>query len=59
MNRENHVVDKVTLFKNVLSFQNLMVRIGKILCTKVVCRIAVVGNFPALWFIFIIFLASG
>ena len=36
----------------------LMVRIGKILCAKVVRWIAVVGNFPTLWLIFIIFRTS-
>ena len=54
-NRKNLVVKEVALFEKVLAFQKLMVRIGKILCTRVVCQIAVVGNFPALWLIFVIF----
>ena len=36
-----------------------MVRIGKTLCAKVVHRIAVIGNFPALWLIFVVFPAFG
>ena len=32
-----------------------MVWIGKTLCAKVVRRIAVVGNFLALWLIFVVF----
>ena len=35
-----------------------MVRIGKTLCANVVRRIAVVGNFPALWLIFVVFPVS-
>ena len=58
-NRENHVVDEVALFEKVLDFQKLMVRIGKILFAKVVHWIAVVGRFPALWLVFIVFPASG
>jgi hypothetical protein len=48
VNRENLVVEKVALFEKVLAFRKLMVRIGKILQAKVVCRIAVVGKFLAL-----------
>ena len=54
-NRKNLVVDEVSFFKKALAFWKLMVRIGKTLCAKVVLRIAVVGNFPALWLIFVIF----
>ena len=50
-NRKNLVIDKVSLFEKALAFWKLMVRIGKILCAKVVCWIAVVGNFPALWLV--------
>jgi hypothetical protein len=35
-NRENHVVEEVSLYEKVLAFQKLMVRIGKILRAKVV-----------------------
>jgi hypothetical protein len=66
MNRKNLVVDEialfekaVALFEKVQAFQKLMVRIGKTLCAKVVRRIAVVGNFPALCLIFVVFLALG
>ena len=58
-NRENHVVEEVSLYEKVLAFQKLMVRIGKILRAKVVWRIAVVGNFPTLWLVLVVFLASG
>ena len=54
-NQKNLVVDEVSLFEKELAFWKLMVRIGKILCAKVVRRIAVVGDFPALWFVFVIF----
>jgi hypothetical protein len=54
-NRKNLVVDEVALLENAFAFLKLMVRIGKTLCAKVVRRIAVVGNFPALWLIFVIF----
>jgi hypothetical protein len=59
MNRKNLVVDKVALFKKAQAFRKLMVRIGKTLCIKVVCRITAVGNFPALWVIFVVFPAFG
>ena len=58
-NRKNLVVDEVSFFKKALAFWKLMVRIGKTLCAKVVLRIAVVGNFPALCIIFVIFPALG
>ena len=35
INQKNLVVDEVTLFKKVLAFWKLMLRIGKILCAKV------------------------
>ena len=54
-NQENHVIDELALFKKVLGFQKLMVRIGKILHAKVVCWIAVVGKFSALWLVFVVF----
>jgi hypothetical protein len=57
-NRKNLVVDEDSLFKKVQAFRKLMVRIGKTSCAKVVRRRAVVGNFPALWLIFIIFPTS-
>ena len=47
-NRENHVVEEVAIFKKVLAFRKLTVRIRKILYVKVVRQIAVVGNFPEL-----------
>ena len=50
MNRKNLLVEEVAFFENALDFWKLMVRIGKILCAKVVCRIAIVGNFSALCF---------
>ena len=55
MNRTNFIVDEVTLFKKVQTFQKLMVRIGKTLCAKAVRQIAIVGNLPALWLIFVVF----
>ena len=58
-NRKNLVVDEVALLENAFAFLKLMVRIGTTLCAKVVRRIAVVGNFPALWLIFVIFPAFG
>ncbi len=57
-NRKNHVVYEVALLKKVLVFWTLMLRIGTILCAKVVHRIAVVSNFPALWLIFVVFPTS-
>jgi hypothetical protein len=59
MNQKNLVVEEVALFEKAQTFQKLMVRIGKTLCAKVVCWIAVVGNFPTLWLIFIVFRAFG
>jgi hypothetical protein len=53
-NRKNLVVDEVAPFKKALAFWKLMVRIGKTLLAKMVCRIAVVGNFLAL-FVFVVF----
>jgi hypothetical protein len=47
-NRENHVVEEVAIFKKVLAFWKLTIRIRKILYAKVVRQIAVVGNFPEL-----------
>ena len=58
-NQENHVVDKLVIFKNVLSFWITVVRIRKILCTKVVCQMVVVGEFPVVGLIFVVCLASG
>jgi hypothetical protein len=46
-NWKNLVVDEIALFEKALYFWKLMVKIGKILCAKVVRWIAVVGNFPA------------
>ncbi len=40
-NRENHVVDNLSILKNLPAFWKLMVRIEMILCTKVVRRIAI------------------
>ena len=54
-NQKKLVVEEVAIFEKALAFWKLMVRIGKILCAKVVRRIAVVGDFPALWFVFVIF----
>jgi hypothetical protein len=54
-NWKNLFVDEVSLFEKALAFWKLMVRIGKILCVKVVCRIAVVGNFLALCLVFVVF----
>ena len=54
-NQKNLIVDEVSLFKKVQTFQKLMIRIGKMLCTEVVCPIVVVGNFPALRLIFVVF----
>ena len=54
-NWKNLFVDEVSLFEKELAFWKLMVRIGKILCAKVVCRIAVVGNFLALCLVFVVF----
>ena len=59
MNRKNLVVDEVALFEKALAFWKLMVRIGKILCTKVVRWITIVGNFLALWLVFAVFPTSG
>ena len=58
-NQKKLVVEEVSIFEKALAFWKLMVRIGKILCAKVVRRIAVVGNFPALWLVFVIFPALG
>jgi hypothetical protein len=58
-NRKNLVIDGVALFEEAQAFQKLLVRIRKTLCAKVVRWIAVVGHFPALWLIFVIFLAFG
>jgi hypothetical protein len=58
-NRKNLVVEEVALFEKAQTFQKLMVRIGKTMCAKVVRRIAVVGNFPALWLIFVVFPVFG
>ena len=57
-NQKNLVVDEVALFEKTQTFQNLMVRIGKTLCAKEVRRIVVVGNFLALWLIFVVFPSS-
>jgi hypothetical protein len=57
-NQKNLVVDEDSLFKKVQAFQKLMVRIEKTSCAKVVRQRAVVGNFPALWLIFVIFPTS-
>jgi hypothetical protein len=54
-NRKNLVVDEVAFFEKAQAFRKLIVRIGMTLCENVVCRIAVVGNFPALWLIFVVF----
>ena len=56
MNRKNLLVEEVAFFENALDFWKLMVRIGKILCAKVVCRIAIVGNYSTLCFFFFFFL---
>ena len=55
VNWENHVVDKLAIFEKQLAFWKLMVRIRKILCPKMVCRIVVVDEFLAFWFVFVIF----
>ncbi len=54
-NWENHVVDKLAIFEKQPAFWKLMVRIRKILCAKMVCRIVVVDKFLAFWFVFVIF----
>jgi hypothetical protein len=59
MNRKNFVIDEVAFFEKVLTFRKLMVSIRNILCAKVVCRMAIVGNFPTLWLVFVVFPASG
>ena len=59
MNRKNLIVDDVALFKKGQAFCKLVVRIEKTLCAKAVCWIAFVGNFPALWLIFVVFPAFG
>ena len=59
MNQKNLVVDEVAFFKKVSAFWKLMVRIGNILGVKVIHRIAIVGNFPAFWLVFIVFPAFG
>ena len=58
-NRKNLVVDEVALFEKAQTFQKLMVRIGKMLCKKVVHWIVVIGNFLALWLIFVVFREFG
>ena len=57
-NRKNLVVDEVSLFEKELAFWKLIVRIRKILCAKVVRQIVALGNFPALWLVFVVFPAS-
>ena len=59
VNRENQVVDKLAIFEKLLALWKLMAWIEKILCAKVVCRIAIVGKFPAFWFVFVVFPTSG
>ena len=54
-NRKKLIVEEVALLEKALAFWKLMIRIGTILCAKVVCRLANVGNFPTLWLVFIIF----
>ena len=58
-NRNNLMVDEISLFEKAKAFWKLMVRIRKTLCVKVVCWIAVVGNFLTLWLIFDVFPAFG
>ncbi len=58
-NWENQVVDKVVIFEKVFAFWISLVRTRKILCTKVVCWIVVVGKFPAFELVFAIFPTSG
>ena len=58
-NRENHVVDKLAIFEKSLALWITVVRTEKILYAKVVCRIVVVGEFPAFGIVFIAFPASG
>ena len=58
-NRENQFIDKLANFEKVLAFWINLVLIRNILCAKVVCRIAVVGKFPAFKLIITVFLASG
>jgi hypothetical protein len=58
-NQENHVIDKLAIFEKLLAFWITVVRIRKILCAKMVCRIAVVGEFPAFGLVFVVFPASG
>ena len=58
-NRKNLIVDEVAFFKKVSAFWKLMARIGNILGVKVIHRIAIVGNFPAFWLVFIVFPAFG
>ena len=53
------MVDEISLFEKAKAFWKLMVRIRKTLCVKVVCWIAVVGNFLTLWLIFDVFPAFG
>jgi hypothetical protein len=43
-NRKNQVVDKLVVFEKALAFWINLVWICKILCTKVVCQIAVVRD---------------
>ena len=59
VNRENQVVDKLTIFEKLLALWKLMARIEKILCAKVVCQIAVVGKFPTFWLVFVVFPTFG
>jgi hypothetical protein len=58
-NRENHVVNKLSIFEKLPAFWKLMAQIGKILCAKAVRRIGVVGEFLAFWLVFIVFPAPG
>ena len=58
-NRKNLVVEEVSFFEKAQTFQKLMVRIRKTLCTKAVPWIVIVGNFPVFWLIFVIFPTFG
>ena len=58
-NQENHIVDKLSIFEKILAFWTTVVRMKKILCAKMVCRMAFVGEFPAFVLVFIVFLVSG
>ena len=54
-NWDNQVVDNLTFFDKWFTFWITLVRIRKNLCTKVVCRIAVVGKILVFELIFAVF----